>query len=60
MIQPGLVGMAADVGQGPWTGIEVLIDVARGQYLFADVFQREVFRIGENDDGKGFVLAASR
>jgi len=21
---------------------------------FADVFQREVFRIGENDDGKGF------
>ena len=54
MIQLRIVGLAADVGQGPWKGIEVFIDVTGGQYRFADVFQRDVFRIGENDGGKGF------
>jgi len=28
IVQPGIVVLAADVGQGPWKGIEVLIDVA--------------------------------
>ena len=38
MIQLGVVGLAADVGQSPWKGSEVLIDVAWGLYRFADVF----------------------
>ena len=54
IVQPGIVVLAADVGQSPWKGIEVFIDVTGGQYRFADVFQRDVFRIGENDGGKGF------
>jgi hypothetical protein len=28
IVQPGIVVLAADVGQGPWKGIVVFIDVA--------------------------------